>query len=227
MIRAQEEWPGDIRELLEEERSIPSVPEETKERILARAREALAEESASRPLERRPLPLLRWAVSVAVIGLASAAGGVAAFELCVRTQVAARPAAVATASAAPVDQPGRTTTVGAQTDPALEAPEPAPSAVARQAGRRADEEVWLLDRARTALEREDFAGAMGPIAEHARRFKHGRLAEEREALRVKALSSLGLRDEVRRAAEAFEARFPRSPLVPVVDRLASSCGAGP
>jgi hypothetical protein len=72
------------------------------------------------------------------------------------------------------------------------------------------------------LEREDFAAAMVPILDHARRFRNGRLTEEREALRVKALSGLGLRKEARRAAADFETRFPRSPLLSAVNRLASS-----
>ncbi len=222
MSMAPDEWPGDLHELLEQERSIPPVPAETKARILGRAREALAEAAAFRSFERRPLPVFRWAVSVGVIGLASAAGGVAAFELCARTQAAATRVVAAPAVAGPEDQPRRSATAGAEAAPAGDAPEPAPSSGARPGGRGADEEVRLLDRARAALDREQFAVAMGPIAEHARRFKHGRLAEEREALRVKALSGLGLRAEVRRAAAAFQARFPRSPLVPVVNQLASS-----
>src|SRR5206468_1667962 len=70
------------------------------------------------------------------------------------------------------------------------------------------EELALLRTARAAVARQDFAAALVPISEHARRFKNGRLAEEREALRVKALSGLGRTDEARHAARAFEARFP-------------------
>jgi hypothetical protein len=83
-------------------------------------------------------------------------------------------------------------------------------------------ELRLLRQARAAVARDDFAGALVPIAEHARRFKEGRHAEEREALRVKALSGMGRRDEARRAAAAFKARFPRSVLLPAVNRLAAT-----
>jgi hypothetical protein len=58
-----------------------------------------------------------------------------------------------------------------------------------------------------------------PIVEHARRFKNGRLAEEREALRVKALVGLGRTHDARRAAAAFEARFPNSVLLPAVNQM--------
>jgi hypothetical protein len=79
-----------------------------------------------------------------------------------------------------------------------------------------------LGQARTAVARQDFAAALAPIAEHRRRFKEGRLAEEREALRVKALSGLGRTEDARRASDAFEARFPRSVLLPAVRRMPSS-----
>jgi hypothetical protein len=79
-----------------------------------------------------------------------------------------------------------------------------------------------LDRARAAVEREEFAAALSPLAEHARRFENGWLTEEREALRVKALAGLGRDDEARRVAAAFEARFPRSPLVSAVSRISAS-----
>jgi hypothetical protein len=60
------------------------------------------------------------------------------------------------------------------------------------------------------------------IAEHARRFKDGRLTEEREALRVKSLAGLGRSDEARRAAAAFRARFPRSVLLSAVNQMSPS-----
>jgi hypothetical protein len=59
-------------------------------------------------------------------------------------------------------------------------------------------------------------------AQHARRFKTGRLVEEREALRVKALAGLGRTEEARRAAAAFRARFPRSVLLPAVSQMPAS-----
>jgi hypothetical protein len=84
------------------------------------------------------------------------------------------------------------------------------------------EELQLLRLARAAVARRDFAAALVPIGEHARRFKDGRLTEEREALRVKALAGLGRTEEARHAANAFEARFPRSVLLPAVSHMAAS-----
>jgi hypothetical protein len=64
-------------------------------------------------------------------------------------------------------------------------------------------ELRLLRQARAAVAREDYAAALPPIADHVRRFRDGRLVEEREALRVKALAGLGRTDDAQRAAAAF------------------------
>src|SRR6185312_6523429 len=70
------------------------------------------------------------------------------------------------------------------------APEP-PAAAGPSRAQASRAELRLLRAARAAVARRDFAGALAPIGEHTRKFKNGRLAEEREALRVKALSGLG------------------------------------
>jgi predicted ATPase len=80
----------------------------------------------------------------------------------------------------------------------------------------------LLRQARAAVARRDFTAALVRIAEHTRRFKDGHLEEEREALRVRALSGLGRTQEARRAADAFEASFPRSVLLPAVEQMPGS-----
>jgi outer membrane protein assembly factor BamD (BamD/ComL family) len=72
----------------------------------------------------------------------------------------------------------------------------------------------LLQPARQAVSLGNFASALGSIAAHERRFPNGRLAEEREALRVKALRGLGRADDARRAATEFRKQFPRSVLSP-------------
>lgn len=77
-------------------------------------------------------------------------------------------------------------------------------------------EMALVARAQTALHRGLYESALGALDEHARRFPRGELTEEREALAVQALARAGRHDEARRRAERFEARHPRSLLVPVV-----------
>jgi hypothetical protein len=89
------------------------------------------------------------------------------------------------------------------------APPPAPT----------NAELELLRAARQDVLRGDFVGAQVVIAEHTRRFRNGGLVEEREALRVKSLIGLGRREEAKRAAAAFHARFPHSVFLPTFERL--------
>jgi hypothetical protein len=84
-------------------------------------------------------------------------------------------------------------------------------------------ELKLLNRAQAAYANRDFRGALTLVAEHARRFPNGRLAEEREALRVRSLAASGHPAEARRATAAFAERFPRSVLLP---RLRGTLGNG-
>ena len=166
--------------------------------------------------------------------MASAAVGAAAYELRSRMlpevvsttpKVLAKTGVARTTGALVPETDGQdsaATAAGAtQAAPALEPPAAAkaPRANRIEVGR---EELRLLRRARVAVARNDFAGAMAPIAEHTRRFRDGHLVEEREALRVKALAGLGRVDEARRAAAAFKARFPHSVLLPAVSHMPAS-----
>ncbi len=157
---------------------------------------------------------------VPVLGLASAAGGLAIYSAGTYAKAVPAVAVAVAAGQMPQLMPERETKAIAMTVPRVEVTGVSP--LAPHVRSPADGEVHLLEQARVALDRADFAAAMIPLVEHARRFQNGQLAEEREALRVRALSGLGLRDEVRRAAADFEARFPLSPLLPAVTRLASS-----
>jgi hypothetical protein len=78
-------------------------------------------------------------------------------------------------------------------------------------------ERLLLERAQSALLRNDPPTAKAALAEHARRFPGGLFEEEREALHIRALQQSG--DPAAPAArEAFRRRFPHSPhLVPPRD----------
>ena len=75
----------------------------------------------------------------------------------------------------------------------------------------------LLDRARSSGASGDPARVLELVAQHRREFPGGRLAEEREALAIRALCSLGRGDEARARAGAFRVAFPHSFLAPVID----------
>jgi hypothetical protein len=93
------------------------------------------------------------------------------------------------------------------------APEPRTSAQASDP----DAEIALISSAQRALDR-DPQHALAQLAEHERRFARGVLAEEREILRVDALTALGRTSEAQAAARAFVLRFPSSPQRPRFER---------
>lgn len=57
------------------------------------------------------------------------------------------------------------------------------------------------------------------VTQHAQKFPRGRLAEEREVLRVKALVGLGRGEQAQKAAARFRRSFPRSVLLHKVDEM--------
>jgi TolA-binding protein len=74
-------------------------------------------------------------------------------------------------------------------------------------------ELALLEPARSATVRGSYAEALGAIARHQREFPNGQLAEERSALRVRALWGLGRTAEAEAAAASFRQSYPRSALL--------------
>lgn len=76
------------------------------------------------------------------------------------------------------------------------------------------EQQALLDQARAALGKGDGSGALELLKAHSNRFPHSVLREEREALTIKSLVKTGRAADARVGLEAFESRFPRSPLLP-------------
>jgi hypothetical protein len=116
--------------------------------------------------------------------------------------------------------------------PSLAAPEPSPPSEAavppraepHRAPRHGDlaAERALLTDARAAMQASDAPRALALLDDHARRFAHGQLAEERDAMRVGALWLAGDRDSARRRAEEFARRHPDSLFLPSVERAVSA-----
>ncbi|HZL16793.1 MAG TPA: hypothetical protein VFG23_03490 [Polyangia bacterium] len=75
-------------------------------------------------------------------------------------------------------------------------------------------ELGLLQRAQSDYASHDFPDALVLVGEHARRFPNGRMAEERDALRVRSLANMGRGDEARHALADFAKHFPHSALLP-------------
>ena len=216
MTYQREPLSPEARALLVHEREITPLPAMVRARAVARARAALVAGVAR--VDRTVAPRPRWAAAAAVIAIMSVGVGAAAYQF--RAYLAPAPANDRPAAAHPAPPSIPAAVVG------QEGEEAAPAAVVdRPTLSRADQaraELRLLRQARAAVAREDYAAALPTLAEHAHRFKDGRLSEEREALRVKALVGLGRTAEGRRAAASFRARFPRSVLLSAVNKMSPS-----
>lgn len=75
----------------------------------------------------------------------------------------------------------------------------------------------VIETARMAIARNDAEGALTALERHAVRHPNGRLAQERDALRIQALVLAGRRVEAREHASRFRRQYPDSFLLPVVD----------
>lgn len=81
-----------------------------------------------------------------------------------------------------------------------------------------DAELQLLERAQDAL-RTRPAEALALVDEHARRFPHGMLAQEREVIAIEALAKSGRKNDAKVRAAAFKTRFPSSSHARRIDAL--------
>jgi len=235
MKREGPELDPELESLLRFRTVARQLPDDVRVRVLARSRAFIFTLTSGRRAITRTAPfgdprpaappisqrggLRRWAVAAALAILAGAAGAVAAL----RSRTAdAPPAAIpegsvsfpahvreepepATVTAGPTHNAHHTTTSS-----------PHPTLIARGADPFA--EVALLQHAHLAYARRDFRGALALVAEHARRFPNGPLAEECEALRVESLLAAGRDVEAKRAGASFAARFPRSVLLPGIEQ---------
>ena len=164
---------------------------------------------------------------LAAIALVGATGGGVTYA--VRSHAPhASPAVVSIAAqpAVPVDTPPAALEL-ATSEPSVEAKPARASSVARTGASNArstagtlKDELDLISGANAALASHDPATALSLAEAHASRFPQGQLAEEREALRVLSICSLG-RGDARASAERFLRSRPRSTFAP---RIREACG---
>lgn len=148
--------------------------------------------------------------SAVVAGVVGFAIGRASAPQTVVTNEAPRPIASAPASViAPVASVAASTVPTASSAPPAVASAP-PAVHPTAPASDFSAERSLLERARNALARSDGRAAMDAIDEHQRRFPSGSLAEEREALAVRALLATGKRADAERRAASFRQRYPKS-----------------
>lgn len=96
------------------------------------------------------------------------------------------------------------------------------SSAIRSEGSQLARERAVLDLARAAAARGEPALALEQAERHRQQFPQGRLAEEREAMAIRALIALGRGSEARARADAFRASYPNSFLTPVIDSALSA-----
>ncbi len=108
--------------------------------------------------------------------------------------------------------------------PPLAAATPDAANVAVVGGALAAEQS-LLDPARAELARGDGSGALARLELHERRFPSGALAQEREAMTIRALGLMGDRDRARARASSFRAHYPDSLLWPMVQATLATLDA--
>jgi hypothetical protein len=221
-------FPPDIEALLTAERIVIEQPDEVRVRAFLRARAAMSNGSP----RRKSVFGFKWMLAAAVLFVAVS---LSAAAIRARRQVkvpayepspdAAKPMEPAPV-ARPLDEPltgDHTASMEQGEAPSAAAPKATTSRPVTLAETYALE-LKVLQPARAAVARGDFATALSAIAEHEHRFAVGQLTEEREALRVQSLMGLHRTDEARRAAVTFRKRFPNSVLL---SRMKSALQANP
>lgn len=216
----------------------PNEPANDLERLIADARQARPDATAEARITAgvaravggaAPVGLGRRSLvagTAKVIVVAAALGGALWWAL--------RPAPMPSVPASPTTVPGRTPAV-VESPPQAEAVPPPPVAPAphappasrsapRRVGPKANAEnaraatqpaeappsEWQLVRqAREALVSDPDA-SLRLTDEHARRYPHGALAQEREVIAVDALVRLGRRDDAKARADVLLRRFPQT-----------------
>lgn len=222
----------DVRELLDLAAPGIEPPIQARQRIAARlavgiAAPALGDNNPSLtergllsgPLTSSAAGVTRWSshavVAAFLTGTMTGAGGYALLQH--STLRRAAPAPVSTQQVEAPSAPEQPVGLEPFTADARSVSSVLPSAPPRPGAGRGtpraaglDAERTLLDVARRALAEGRGENALRPIAEHARRFPQGVLAEEREALAVNALVASARYPEARERAAEFLRRFPNS-----------------
>jgi hypothetical protein len=198
----------DMESLFAAERILIPYRSEVRARAFSRVTRGAALSRASfaaRSSRRR-----QWLVAAGVL-LALTSAAVAALELRLWLE---RPSGLALAGA------GARSTSAGQSGAVTSSTEAAPSPPSAKA-MRAEEfqrELEILEPARRAFARGDFAAVIRAADEHERAFPLGGLAEERDAMRARALLRQGRGADARLAAAAFRRRFPNSAVLVEIEK---------
>jgi hypothetical protein len=204
-----------LQALLAYERDVVPQPEIMSARAFVRARESLHEQALTTFASRRAPTSLRRLVFAAAAGFVLMAGAAAAYQMVRPPPTPQAPLPQLVRNARPVAE---TKWTPPSPEPVVAPPVSTKSSATGSRG-ASQEELRFLLRARQADARGDYAKVLNLLAQHQHQYPVGRLAEEREVLRVKALVGLGRRGQARQVAANFHREFPRSVLLPKVDEM--------
>lgn len=218
MKREEQLIEQEIEAVMEQGREIRPAPDVVRARLLARARAAVAASKASPNSIPAPSAPTVWrgrrvALAASVVVAFATVAVAAAFH----ARVPRSPEIAPTPPRAP-DRPA-VSHLG-QGPQSRRPPQPVSAARIQRPHRLITPqesyaaELRLLQRAQSEYASHEFIDALVPLAEHRHRFPNGRLAEEREALRVESLVRAGRDDEARRALATFANHFPHSAFLP-------------
>jgi hypothetical protein len=216
------ELPTDIKALLRSERAFSEIPDSGRANLSRRLGVSVAALGGTSVHSATKLALQGWKGLVAKGVVVIAVGGALAMHA-TRTEsrepdtsvVTPVPQTHETRTAVPlIKQPTQTTVAPASTEsPISVSTHVQPSTrqpIALDDGVLLVEEQRLLDKARDAIARGEPEGALDATAQHAVRFVHGKLTEERLAIRIRALARLGRKDEARTLLTEMHGRYPHS-----------------
>ena len=217
--------PDDITALLHDARGEGPAPASERRRVAARLTVTTGVLIPGAGLAGAKLVAVSWAARAVGVVAVLAGGTVAVGSLRAPTVPPRAPSTVPVAVvsspravARPIPPAAVPTSVVPAPTSVVPAPTTAPPRAAPVTDPSLDAELSLIEDAHAALARGDLAGAEAELTRHARRHARGRLAPEREALRVEVLAAQGDRVAAEEARARFHARFPRSVLGAAVDR---------
>jgi hypothetical protein len=201
--------------------------------VAAAANTAAAAAAKSAVLTPAPVPLLAGLTSAKALAVAAGiwliggATGAALFGALhpqeVRVVYVERPVlsnAVVTPGAALTPSASASASI-APSSSALASPEKRAPAASVNSASDLSRERALLDLARANAARGEPALVLKQTEQHRAQFPRGKLGEEREALAIRALLSLGRTAEARARAQAFHLAHPDSFLTPMIDSALS------
>lgn len=215
--------PDDITALLRDARGEGPAPASARRRVAARLTVTTGVLIPSAGLAGAKLVAGSWAARAVGVVAVLAGGAVAVGSLRTppvppRAPPAVRGVSSPRAVARPIPRAVAPTPAVPAPTPVVPAPTMEPPRAAPVTDPSLDAELALIEGAHAALARGDLAVAEAELTRHARRHARGRLAPEREALRVEVLAAQGHRDAAEDARARFHQRFPRSVLGAAVDR---------